>query len=242
MATWKVVEVRGKWCLEFEDATGRRRREVARDKRGQNSKEIANAILRTRYKQVASNEYVAPSQALRFDELCKRFIASKGAEVRALTVKDYQAIVDKRLVPFFGQARLSQISRHRVEQFRANEIERGQGWRSVNKSLTLLVMLFNYGRPNGWTAHNPAEGVKKLPRPQAHQDALDDAVLSPDEAQALMLTAAQLADAGRIREAARRKREPGVEPERRFDHAPACYQALIAAALLAASESLSCWR
>src|ERR1019366_2283093 len=173
MATWKIVEVRGRWCLEFEDATGRRRREVARDKRGQNSKEIAEAILRHRYKEVVSNEYVAPSHAIRFDELTKRFIASKRAEVRGLTVDDYQSIIDRRLIKFFGQARLSQIARHRVEQFRTHELERGQGWRTANKSLTLLVMLFRYARLNGWMSANPAEGVRKIARPQAHQEELD---------------------------------------------------------------------
>lgn len=83
------------WCLEFEDATGRRRREVARDKRGHNSQEVAEAILRQRYKEVVTHEYVAPSQAIRFDELTKRFIASKHAEVRGLTVDDYQSIIDR---------------------------------------------------------------------------------------------------------------------------------------------------
>jgi integrase len=232
MATWKIIEARGKWCLEFEDATGRRRREVARDKRGQNSKEIAEATLRQRYKQVISNEYVAPSHAIRFDELCKRFIASKVAEVRNLTVKDYQAIVTHRLIPFFGAARLSGITRHRVEQLRTSELERGQGWRSVNKTLTLAVMIFNYARLNGWMAANPAEGIRKIPRPQAHQDELDGNVLSPAEAQALLAKAEERAHKGRLQEAGRRARKPDAEPQRRLDHAPACYHALIATGLL----------
>jgi integrase len=233
MATWKKVHVRGKWCIEFEDATGRRRREVARDKRGQNSEAVADAILRQRYKQVVSNEYVAPSQAIRFDELCKRFIASKVAEVRSLTVKDYQAIVTHRLLPFFGSARLSSITRHRVEQLRTGELERKQGWRSVNKTLTLAVMIFNYARLNGWMSGNPAEGIRKIPRPQAHQEEIDSNVLGPEEVQALLAALETRTRKARLKEAAHRARQPDVEPQRRLDHATACYQALVATALMA---------
>jgi hypothetical protein len=95
-----------------------------------------------------------------------------------------------------------------------------------------LVMLFNYARLNGWISGNPAEGIRKVARPLAHQEELDANVLAPEEAQALLGAAERRATAARIAESERRARNPDAVPQRRLDHASGCYRALIAERLV----------
>jgi len=233
MATWKIVEIRGRWCLEFEDGAGRRRREVARDKRGRNSRQIAEAMLRHRYMEVATGGYIAPRNAIRFSELAERFLAAKRPEVRALTLRDYESIFRRRLNKFFGHVRLSQISRFDVERFRAHELERGQGWRTTTKTLVLLGTVFRFARAHGWMNSDPTEGIRKIARPQAHEEELDSNVLAPEEARALLAAAERRATAARIAQSARPARSPDTVPQRRLDHSAACYFAVVACAMLA---------
>jgi integrase len=61
------------------------------------------------------------------------------------------------------------------------------GVRTINKSLTLLVMIFNYAARHRWVDYNPAEHVEKLRAPVSPDgEALDSNILTPAEVRTLI--------------------------------------------------------
>ena len=56
------------------------------------------------------------------------------------------------------------------------------GIRTINKTLTLLVMIFNYAARNRWVDYNPAEHVEKLKVPVSlNSNEIDSDILTPNE-------------------------------------------------------------
>jgi len=56
------------------------------------------------------------------------------------------------------------------------------GIRTINKTLTLLVMIFNYAVRNRWVDYNPAEHVEKLKVPVSlDSNRIDSDILTPNE-------------------------------------------------------------
>ncbi len=64
------------------------------------------------------------------------------------------------------------------------------GIRTINKTLTLLVMIFNYAARHRWLEFNPAEHVEKLKVPLSlDADSIDSNILTPDEIVKLLAAA-----------------------------------------------------
>jgi integrase len=60
--------------------------------------------------------------------------------------------------------------------------KRKPGTRTINKTLTVAVMIFNYAARHRWIDFNPAEHVEKLKTaPSLDSDAIDSNVLAPNE-------------------------------------------------------------
>ena len=86
-----------------------------------------------------------------------------------------QRIRDAR--PALSQARARQQAKRRS----------GPSVWTINKALTILVMIFNYACRHRWIDFNPAEHVEKLKQPTASGDhAIDSNVLTPDEIKKLL--------------------------------------------------------
>lgn len=78
--------------------------------------------------------------------------------------------------PKWSQARIKQ-----------SVARRKPGTRTINKTLTLLTMIFNYAARHRWVDHNPAEYVEKLKDAAAFdQRPVDENVLAPDEVRRLV--------------------------------------------------------
>jgi integrase len=75
-------------------------------------------------------------------------------------------------------------SRGRAKQ---EEARRAVGVRTINKALTLLTMIFNYGCRHRWIDYNPAEHVERLrdTKPVA-ECLLDTNILTPEEIRRLL--------------------------------------------------------
>ena len=67
------------------------------------------------------------------------------------------------------------------------------GIRTINKTLTLLVMIFNYATRHRWVDYNPAEHVEKLKVPVSlDANPIDSNILAPKEIQRLIEAAVDL--------------------------------------------------
>ena len=86
--------------------------------------------------------------------------------------------------PALSQARARQAARRR----------KVPSSRTINKALTLLVMIFNYACRHRWIDFNPGEHVEKLKRDDnGHDKPVDANVLTPEEIRSLL----DAADSGR---------------------------------------------
>ena len=71
------------------------------------------------------------------------------------------------------------LSRARAKQ---RSSQKKPGVRTINKCLTMLVMIYNYACKHRWIDHNPAEHVEKLKQQVSTEvDLIDSNVLTPQE-------------------------------------------------------------
>jgi integrase len=111
---------------------------------------------------------ISPTDVERF-----RFELTQG-----LPIPVAQALIDRRLLanPKWSRARAKQdAARTKV------------GVRTVNKALTLLVMVFNYASKHRWVDYNAAEQIERLSDPRSpDEQSIDGNILAPGEIKRLL--------------------------------------------------------
>jgi len=185
MAT--VSRRRNRYVVDWRDATGRRRWKSFTRKKDADA-----------YRDQVSQETrrgVVIDEKFTFDELVKRY--RKGhieTSVRANTASDYETLLRLHIVPHFRGRRVRDVQRQSVLDFRASLLERGVGWRTINKCLTLLGSIFRFAMLNGQAHHNPTMKTK-LPKPEpegAHDyEGEDEVVVLGIDEQRRLLEAAE---------------------------------------------------
>lgn len=106
--------------------------------------------------------------------------------ITASDIERYRAELARGLPPAIAAALVERArdakpkwSEARVKRSGAR---RKPGTRTINKSLTLLTMIFNYAARHRWVDHNPAEYVEKLKdETYLHHRPVDENILTPDE-------------------------------------------------------------
>jgi integrase len=189
---------RGRWTLDFRDQNGARRWKTTRwpateENRAKADKELARCAIA-----VDDGVFQSKTQQRDFSQLVAAWTAQ--LDVRSLTRADYLAVITHHLVPHFGVTKLRAITPQQVEEFRAWMQTRGKSVRTINKTLTQLFSMFKYAVGNRWLSDNPCAHVRKLRQPIDHRRrAMDGAVLTWDEAQALIEAAGSARDRVLIR-------------------------------------------
>lgn len=156
--------VRTVWCVDFVDAEGKRHLEAVRDAAGNSTRELAKLRLRQLDQECHAGIY--SKQAMTFADRCHGFM--EHARVRKNTERDYRVIIDQHLLPFFGANTVREIEVGRIEALRTHgrKLRDGstKGLRpaTVNKALTLLVMILNRAVKHKVVASNPALHVDKV--------------------------------------------------------------------------------
>lgn len=111
--------------------------------------------------------------------------------ITASDIERYRSELARGLPPAIATALVERCreakpkwSEARVKQSSAR---RKPGTRTINKSLTLLTMIFNYAARHRWVDHNPAEYVEKLKdEAYLHHRPVDENILAPDEVRRLV--------------------------------------------------------
>ena len=122
----------------------------------------------------------------------------KVHEISAMAIEHYRAGMSAGLPDSIAQAFLQRIAaaNTRLSQARAKQrsCRAKPGLRTVNKTLTLLVMIFNFAARHRWVDHNPAERIEKIrdTRPATARP-LDSNILTPNEVRLVV----ESADPGR---------------------------------------------
>jgi integrase len=186
---------RGAWHCAFRDAKGVKRLILVRPE-GDRPVTSARAkqVCAQYLEQVAASTFEAPSEQRGFSDAVDAW--RRCLEVRSPTRAEYGTIVDRHILPVFGQMRLRDISVQTVKEFRAHlrsagtSAGRALAVATANKVLTLLSMILGHAEECRWIRTNPSRSVKQLKRPLAEQHlAMVGAVLTPDECRRLIQAA-----------------------------------------------------
>jgi len=117
---------------------------------------------------------------------------------RASTLRDYRHVVDRVLVPTFGELPLTELTATMVDAFRAHHVDEGRlTARTINKYLVLLNGILKRAQRHYGLAVNAAAGVERQPVRRA----TEFRVLSGEEVEALARTVRE----GRHHAAAKRQ-------------------------------------
>ena len=145
---------RGKiWYVRY-----KRNGQVIRESTNQESRKLAESILRKRQTEVAEGRHLEKAEAITMTvaELCRWHWEQHGRHKKSNGVKG----VVQRLETFFGETLVTAVTPERVEQFRHHRLYHGKvSDRTVNRDLQELKAMFNrvirYKRWHG-VVDNPA--------------------------------------------------------------------------------------
>ena len=182
----------GRWRVDFRDQTGARHRATF-DTR----KEAENGLGDFR-RQINQGSFVAAKQVPLFRQVAEEWFAGKR-EHRPSTQAQWQAHIDRHLLPHIGNLRLDQIGISGLEKLRDALRRGGLSPQTVNKVLTTATAIFKLAvRRNYWTS-NPAASAERLrvttaelaedgsrPGRDATRPVRTEEVLSPAELQRLV--------------------------------------------------------
>lgn len=214
----KVVKRGRHWVADFKDETGKlyRLRPAGPFENSALEKIAAQELLTKRIGEIHNHKFVPPAARKDFSTLADDWLRSK-VNVRAKTARGYRSVVDAYLRPYFGAAKIEEITTAAIERFRselrvarpkviadaaagrstnpgmaaarAKSHARKPGPRTVNKVLTVMVMIFNYAKKHEWVERNPAEFVEKV-KSRDGNSPVDQNILSPAEVARLIDAAA----------------------------------------------------
>ncbi len=140
----------------------------------QAEEELANVLADVRrgiWKPAQADEASNEARDPTFHEFASEWLASRRHEFAARTVEDYELALSRHLLPFFKDHRLSEITAHEADRYKAAKVrEREQGEvkrplsnRTINKTLTRLGQILDAAVRYDLLDHNPVKAkVEKL--------------------------------------------------------------------------------
>jgi integrase len=183
----KVRMRRGKWVLDYRDATGQRHVETS----GTNKKE-AERQLRQILNQIDDGTFRPDGKKMKFSDYATNWVAGKKADLKHGTWNTYNGQLTRYLLnPELGLAekKLASMNRPTVMAFKQALIKKHSKLRprSVNHILTLLGSILQSAVLDGYISINAARLVKKLPIEHREME-----ILSPKDIQKLLVTAEKM--------------------------------------------------
>lgn len=136
--------------------------------------ELANVLADVRrgiWKPVRLTDAAEDAPAPTFHEFASEWLETRRHEFAARTAEDYELALTHHLLPFFKEHRLSEITAHEIDRYKAAKVrDREQGLierplsnRTINKTLTRLGQILDAAVRYELLDHNPVKTkVEKL--------------------------------------------------------------------------------
>ena len=120
----------------------------------------AEAELRRR---MSEHTVVARDRGIALSEAGERYLAhvTNVLERKPTTIQDYRIILDRHLLRFFGDVRVSAIRAENVASFINAQRRAGLAANTVRNQVNVLHGLLGFGVKRGWLAVNPVDQVDK---------------------------------------------------------------------------------
>jgi len=143
-------------------------------------KKNAEALMRRREREIAEGIYGL--EVISFDEFSQKWLKDYASiKVKPQTRDDYEGIIRKHLNPFFAESLLKDVTPGRVQEYVTDKSASGLSPRTVNKTITILKLIFKHAIVWGFLKENPARFVE---RPREKRREMD--YLTPDEVRRLL--------------------------------------------------------
>ena len=159
----KVRKSRGKWVIDYLDATGKRHVEVS----GSNKKE-AERKLRHVLNQIEAGQYRPDGKKKMFKEYAEEWVEQKKADLKHNTWITYKGQTKRYLLDAdlgLANRKLATIDRPAVMNFKTKLMKNHTHLsnRTINATLILLGSILQSALMDGFITVNAARLVKKLP-------------------------------------------------------------------------------
>jgi integrase len=146
----------GKYVIDFYDNLGKRHVETI----GTNWHE-ANRALDQRMAEINDGVFAARSRGETFKGRCESWLKGK-VKIKPATLRTYEAILSVHLIPYFGEAKLSEISRKNIQDFVKALVDRGEcSPKSIHNILSVLREILVDAQADGSLIRNPYLKIEK---------------------------------------------------------------------------------
>ena len=169
----------GRWEAQLSLPGGKRKSVY-----GKTKKEAREKLNAARKQLDAGVDLGAPSQSV--EAFLETWLLDSQARVRPKTLRTYQDLLRLHVIPELGKFRLDRVAPPQIAKLLRDKQAAGLSPKTVNHIRATLRAALNQAVRWRLIAHNPAAAVSSLRVP--HQDVQ---VLSPEEARAVLATAAQ---------------------------------------------------
>ncbi len=149
-----IKKRRGKWVLDYRDATGRRHWETVQGNRKAAEDRLAK-IIGSGYKVVDSKRT--------FAEYSKEWMETYArAHVKPSTQWEYDSVLRNHLLPAFGSVPFSKINREMVKKLVAEKVRKGLSRSHVRNIVVPLREMFYHAIDDGMPVSNPASRLGRF--------------------------------------------------------------------------------
>jgi len=169
-----------RWCIDYHDAQGQRRRAVV--KAAQNRGE-ALVALQGKVAEIFSGKFHQnrEGRSMSFNRLADVYLEDY-AKVNKKSWKTDLGHIRKSMRPIFGEMALAMISPLDIQKYIKRRLEEGVAKTTVNRGLQILKRMFNLAIDWGYAADNPVRKVRMF----SEKDSLKERILTPEEESRLL--------------------------------------------------------
>lgn len=128
------------------------------------SRRMAQARLEERLRKL-NHGLQGPLSVMRFREYVEGQWTSLSLPMYKLSTQHgYRVTIGRHLLPYFGDSKLSDITRLEIQQFVAEKFRQGLAWQTVRNAWIVLSSILDSAVEYGYLTLNPARGIKFPPK------------------------------------------------------------------------------
>ncbi len=154
-----IIKRKGKngirYAIRFIDQEGKRHYKTAGTRKVDAEKALATALTQVHHRDYRELKDIS------FKNMAVKWLAAHAANVRPNTLASYREHLEKRIIPYFGDRKLRNISTEDIEVFKAHLMTQDISAATVGKHLCTLKMMLKTAMQWQYLSTNPAQFVKR---------------------------------------------------------------------------------
>jgi len=159
-----IVERNGRWFCVYYDETGKQIWKAFG--RGSEAKRAAQAFdLEIKAKKKRGLK-IAQTYRIDITELAEKYLEAKANQLHPHTLQGIVFLIDKIVSPILGGKNIHSLTKRDLLPVVKKLQERNLSQASINRYLTYLFAILNWGVNNDFIQFNPFKGFKKAKEPQ----------------------------------------------------------------------------